>query len=681
MVLAWLLILLGCGGPPRPTEGPTIPTAVASTPAIAEQAPASFLANVLPASADMAIQIRDLSVWAGYAPKQHEEHRGALAEELAEIARIPSATAVTLVGAARAAGVAIEGIASGNGSFAVVLAFDDAAAVETLLAEGPFGPGKPLAGGTLRSLDRSKLPKPPRGDEDSTLARIHQHAPATIPTWWHARRKLLVAGQIRMVKRIAQVVDGDLPALEGSALLKRAPAPITGADIVVNADISSMFPKSPLRAVHWGTTIAEGRTTSALEVTMKPQRLPVDISRLAAMPIKQLSASVSADALAYAALSLKLAGNGKTQLLRIVDGLKEVLAESPEQVAATIGDKLAISASLAKNWSLDEDKPWKGVASNFQLEISQPAAWMRRLQAIVAKAKPKIEAAGGSVKKGRNGVVLIRRDKKGGPLFGARVLIKEKELRLSLGDDQQVKKSLLSGSAAIGSQPRHQSAMEGLTNQAQLLAWLDVSQIYDNLVPILVRKLGPEKSKLITESVSFEPGYSTGLTFSLDAQPGQWRLNASMVNGEAVVGALAAVGVYGVRRYLASAKTSEAKNMVGAIARGATAAYEMKGKLCKSAQPVPATVPAGKKYQPVLVAGADFETGDATTGWKCLRFGLTQPHYYQYSYTSDGKGYTATARGDLDGDGVESEFVLRGIIDPKTKNLRIQRIVITNEFE
>ena len=42
----------------------------------------------------------------------------------------------------------------------------------------------------------------------------------------------------------------------------------------------------------------------------------------------------------------------------------------------------------------------------------------------------------------------------------------------------------------------------------------------------------------------------------------------------AIIGVLAALAIYGVRRYLASAKTSEAKNTIGAIARGAKQAFE-----------------------------------------------------------------------------------------------------------
>src|SRR5512145_1703821 len=96
----------------------------------------------------------------------------------------------------------------------------------------------------------------------------------------------------------------------------------------------------------------------------------------------------------------------------------------------------------------------------------------------------------------------------------------------------------------------------------------------------------------------------------------------------AIIGVLAALAIYGVRRYLASAKTSEAKNTIGAIARGAKQSYERETAksdlitaaaggnstgsnhaLCASAPAVPATPPAGVKYQPGT-GGVDFDTGD-----------------------------------------------------------------------
>src|ERR1700756_1228572 len=83
----------------------------------------------------------------------------------------------------------------------------------------------------------------------------------------------------------------------------------------------------------------------------------------------------------------------------------------------------------------------------------------------------------------------------------------------------------------------------------------------------------------------------------------------------AIIGVLAALAIYGVNKYLASAKTSEAKNTVGAISRAGVAAYERETManallgdgassatamhvLCKTSTQVPAAVPVGTKYQP-----------------------------------------------------------------------------------
>ena len=163
----------------------------------------------------------------------------------------------------------------------------------------------------------------------------------------------------------------------------------------------------------------------------------------------------------------------------------------------------------------------------------------------------------------------------------------------------------------------------------------------------------------------------------------------------AIIGVLAALAIYGVSRYLASAKTGEAKNNVGAISRGAASAYERETTdseilvapgsattgnhaLClSSANAVPAALTSiqNRKYQPSTAPGADFDTGDSLTGWKCLKFSVTQPIYFQYSYHAAGgyvsvgmpaapdpgaAGFEAAAQGDLDGDGTAYSTFARG---------------------
>lgn len=144
----------------------------------------------------------------------------------------------------------------------------------------------------------------------------------------------------------------------------------------------------------------------------------------------------------------------------------------------------------------------------------------------------------------------------------------------------------------------------------------------------------------------------------------------------AIIGVLAALAIYGVRKYLTNAKTAEARMAIGRIAKDASSAYIRENmdpgvlgfgksaaatnRLCESAA---AKVPAkeadikGQKYQS---APSEWEVA----GWSCLRFSMTDPQYFQYNYVASGSGsaagdsFQAVAQGDLDGDGTLSTFTL-----------------------
>ena len=142
----------------------------------------------------------------------------------------------------------------------------------------------------------------------------------------------------------------------------------------------------------------------------------------------------------------------------------------------------------------------------------------------------------------------------------------------------------------------------------------------------------------------------------------------------AIVGILSVLGAYGVRKYIASAKTAEARASVGRMANAAIMAYEneaMAGttlpqgssagysrSLCKSATaPVPAAISsiAGKKYQSTAAEwGVD---SAANAGFACLHFS-----YAVHGAASPGDSFTAVANGDLNGDGMMSTFQLTGAI-------------------
>jgi type IV pilus assembly protein PilA len=153
----------------------------------------------------------------------------------------------------------------------------------------------------------------------------------------------------------------------------------------------------------------------------------------------------------------------------------------------------------------------------------------------------------------------------------------------------------------------------------------------------------------------------------------------------AIVGILAVLAIYGVRKYLANAKTAEAQNSLGQVAKDAAAAYEKESMqstvlapgssaafsraLCKSASvAVPSGIGSvqGRKYQSAPSEWNADAIGNS--GFACLKFSMDAPQYYMYSYASPGTGsagdsFLATANGDLNGDGVESTFQITGSVN------------------
>jgi len=137
-----------------------------------------------------------------------------------------------------------------------------------------------------------------------------------------------------------------------------------------------------------------------------------------------------------------------------------------------------------------------------------------------------------------------------------------------------------------------------------------------------------------------------------------------------IVGVLAVLGVYGTRKYIANAKTAEARNTLGQLAKDAIVAYEgdalaadgtVKRRICPSASaPVPAdrNLVSARKYQS---SAAEWQTDVGTNaGFACLKFEMSAPQYFQYEYEATPTGFVARAHGDLNGDGVFSTFEVKG---------------------
>jgi hypothetical protein len=174
----------------------------------------------------------------------------------------------------------------------------------------------------------------------------------------------------------------------------------------------------------------------------------------------------------------------------------------------------------------------------------------------------------------------------------------------------------------------------------------------------------------------------------------------------AIVAALSAIGTAGMRQHLAHAKSAEAMHSVGGIGRTVAASHANwntpdppkqapgKGKpkapkvvyasgICADAAPVPGTFESVKnrKYQPDNSPGRDYQTGDTAVGWRCLGYQNDEAQHYQLGYKlgappiavrSPNGGappgiavtsrWSAYARGDVDGDGIQSWFILNGYI-------------------
>jgi type IV pilus assembly protein PilA len=151
----------------------------------------------------------------------------------------------------------------------------------------------------------------------------------------------------------------------------------------------------------------------------------------------------------------------------------------------------------------------------------------------------------------------------------------------------------------------------------------------------------------------------------------------------AIVGVLAVLAVYGVRKYIANAKTAEAKNSIGQMSKDAVSAFEGEKMsaailatgsstgvlrdvcLTGTVTKIPAALGSvkGAKYQSSKANWSNAADVTANTGFPCLRYEMTAPQYYMYGYTgATGAGFTDTAEGDLNGDGTGSLFSQTGSI-------------------
>src|ERR1039458_4046247 len=123
----------------------------------------------------------------------------------------------------------------------------------------------------------------------------------------------------------------------------------------------------------------------------------------------------------------------------------------------------------------------------------------------------------------------------------------------------------------------------------------------------------------------------------------------------AIIGILAVLAIYGVRKYMANAKTAEARNSLGQIGKDQSAEFEKESmpgatlaagatagisrSLCQSSSanvPPAAASIAGKKYQSSQVVGADWSKDETVqgVGFSCLKFSMDAPQYFMYGFVT-----------------------------------------------
>jgi len=162
----------------------------------------------------------------------------------------------------------------------------------------------------------------------------------------------------------------------------------------------------------------------------------------------------------------------------------------------------------------------------------------------------------------------------------------------------------------------------------------------------------------------------------------------------AIIGVLAALAIYGVKKYLTSSKSAEARAALGRLSKDAAGRFNAEtmagtvlaagsaaapsSQLCadtsiKSVPEAKASI-AGQKYQSILGDPTkDWGLGDKDTGWACLKFSMEAPQYYMYSYDVTGTvttgSFTVKAESDFDADGTLGSLSMDGAIEGKTVKL------------
>lgn len=143
----------------------------------------------------------------------------------------------------------------------------------------------------------------------------------------------------------------------------------------------------------------------------------------------------------------------------------------------------------------------------------------------------------------------------------------------------------------------------------------------------------------------------------------------------AIIGLLAAVAIPAFEKSVRRSKTSEATVNLRRIYDGAVTSYQSE-QVNRAGQGLPPKFPDGIEATPGENACCEANNrGQCPSNseafvrptWQQLQFSVDDPHYYWYSFTSQGEGagaeFTARASGNLNCDDTYSTFERVGFVD------------------
>lgn len=529
-----------------------------------------------------------------------------------------------------------------------VLRFKDAKAVEDLLAE--LKPEKTAAGNYILGKSASE---------------------PTFAAWIPKPRLIALSNQEEALTRVVDTLSGKTPAFSASEHAKavRADGIFAFGDLSALADNADAFAPGSFARLNFALEDGEliykqfGTKVPRLSAVLAPTT-HAGLGKLPGTPAMAFDLSLARPAGKTIADFLAELGRATGQdLTPSADGVLKGVGMSLADFDRALGDGLSLGFYVGATTLSDPSKLGDEATMLLALDVKDDAF-----------AKKVFDLAKGAVKdpkiKFGEGKVTIKVDAKKVAvveLLPGAVVVAFGETALS----EKLVAAYKKGDSTLAKNPAYVSFQSKAT-PSQLAMFVD----YDQLM------------KAVPQDPSMKLPLSGATGSELVLNDSDKGVDAVLKGGAAVpvIGAMSALAIYGVRRYLSSAKGAEAKNTVGAIARGAVGAYEreqvsasgaLKHALCQSAPPVPATVPSGTKYQADLTPGKDYDTGDDTAGWKCLKFMMTTPSYFQYEYRAGGpykcvarggpdpgpNGFEVSAEGDLDGDGKTSLFCQVGRVD------------------